>query len=456
MAEQPYGNKPLFRDLDAEDIEDREASELESLCVNCEETGITRLLLTRIPFYKDVILISFECPHCNYSNNEIQPGGKIQDQGCKYEVEIKTPQDLNRKVVKSDSASVCIPHLDLEIPSNTQKGILTTVEGVLDRVVTGLEQEQPIRRAMDPATADKIDEFIEKIKKLKDLESPFTITVDDPSGNSFIENVHAPQRDPEMKITYYNRTFEQDQQLGLVPDDNGASNLMAVSDDGIVRPRTLGQEEGVDNIKDEIMVFMTNCSNCNSPVETNMKLVPIPHFKEVIIMATLCEKCGHKTTEVKSGSGIEEKGRKITLKMTDVSDLNRDVLKSDTCGLSIPELDFELEAGTLGGKFTTLEGLLTNIKDQLMTSNPFMTGDSSDETEKMKLGDFVKKLERVISGDHFVKIVLDDPAGNSYLQNLYAPDDDPEMIIEDYERTDQHNELLGLTDMKTENYFQDS
>jgi C4-type Zn-finger protein len=31
----------------------------------------------------------------------------------------------------------------------------------------------------------------------------------------------------------------------------------------------------------------------------------------------------------------------------------------------IPELEFETEMGTLGGKFTTVEGLLENIKDQV-------------------------------------------------------------------------------------------
>jgi hypothetical protein len=31
-------------------------------------------------------------------------------------------------------------------------------------------------------------------------------------------------------------------------------------------------------------------------------------------MATLCDTCGHKTNEVKSGGGIEAKGKKITLR----------------------------------------------------------------------------------------------------------------------------------------------
>ncbi len=56
-------------------------------------------------------------------------------------------------------------------------------------------------------------------------------------------------------------------------------------------------------------------------------LSAIPHFKEVVIMATNCDYCGHKTNEVKSGGGIEPKGTKITLQITDPSDLSRDVLK---------------------------------------------------------------------------------------------------------------------------------
>ena len=44
-------------------------------------------------------------------------------------------------------------------------------------------------------------------------------------------------------------------------------------------------------------------------------------------MATVCEYCGHKTNEVKSGGGIESKGKRIILNVTDPSDMSRDVLK---------------------------------------------------------------------------------------------------------------------------------
>ena len=64
----------------------------------------------------------------------------------------------------------------------------------------------------------------------------------------------------------------------------------------------------------------------------------IPHFKEVVIMATVCDYCGHKTNEVKSGGGIEAKGKRISLKVTDVSDMSRDVLKVSTAANSFFEM----------------------------------------------------------------------------------------------------------------------
>ncbi len=44
-------------------------------------------------------------------------------------------------------------------------------------------------------------------------------------------------------------------------------------------------------------------------------------------MATICDACGYRDNEVKSGSGIEEKGTEINLRITDPTDLSRDVLK---------------------------------------------------------------------------------------------------------------------------------
>jgi zinc finger protein len=45
---------------------------------------------------------------------------------------------------------------------------------------------------------------------------------------------------------------------------------------------------------------------------------------------------------------------------------------------------------------------------------------------------------------------MEDPLAASYIQNVYAPDEDPNMVIEDFERTEQQNEDLGITDMRVD------
>jgi zinc finger protein len=99
---------------------------------------------------------------------------------------------------------VLFPEIGFEIPSG-QKGQLTTVEGLLNRAVEGLQQDQPVRRIMHPEVAGKIDEVIEKLKRLMTVDEPFTVVLDDPCGNSFIENLCAPSEDPLLKMESYQR-----------------------------------------------------------------------------------------------------------------------------------------------------------------------------------------------------------------------------------------------------------
>jgi ZPR1 zinc-finger domain len=44
------------------------------------------------------------------------------------------------------------------------------------------------------------------------------------------------------------------------------------------------------------------------------------------------------------------------------ADLSRDVIKSDTAEVAIPELDLHITTGSLGGLITTVEGLATSVQ----------------------------------------------------------------------------------------------
>lgn len=386
---------------------------------------MTNLLLTSIPHFREIIIASFECPHCGARNNEVQFAGVISERGTNQKLKITQRQDLDRQLVKSDHCTVSIPEIELEIPP--KGGQLTTIEGLLSDITADLSANQPIRRATQPEVYEKIEALLEKVKAFNEATEPFTVQLDDPSGNSYIEFMDTAESNFTRRD--YERTHEQNVALGLISDDP---------------PET-------DEIQpDEVYTFPSECSACGRPSGTNMKLVNIPYFREVVLMSSNCEHCGYKSNEVKGGGAVSEQGKKITLLIEDSEDLSRDILKSETCSLSIPEIQLDLHPGTLGGRFTTVEGLLQQVHDELYSR--VFQGDSSTIERKDRLGSFLDQLKKAISGEMQFTLILDDPLAGSYVQNPYAPDADPNMQIEEYERTHEQNEELGLNDIKVENY----
>ena len=81
-----------------------------------------------------------------------------------------------------------------------------------------------------------------------------------------------------------------------------------------------------------------------------------------------------------------------------------------------------------------------------------VTGDSMETSSKTAWQTFFAEMEKAIKAEKKFTVVLEDPLASSYVQNLCAPDPDPQLTIEDYERTEEEMEDLGLNDMKTEGY----
>jgi zinc finger protein len=95
--------------------------------------------------------------------------------------------------------------------------------------------------------------------------------------------------------------------------------------------------------------------------ENSMCTISVPYFKDMLIMAFSCPHCGAKNNEVKSNGEISEMGKMIKLAANCEDDLKRDLFKSETAAVIIPELELELSYGTLGGVYTTVEGVLEKI-----------------------------------------------------------------------------------------------
>ncbi|KAG2392383.1 hypothetical protein C9374_012635 [Naegleria lovaniensis] len=458
--------EPLFHNLGADD---NMPLEIESFCVGCEKNGVTRLLFTKIPHFREVIISSFSCPHCGLRNQEVQFGGSYGSYGVTVTLHVEKKEDLNRQIVKSDYATLRIPEIDFEIPENTQKGTLTTVEGVISTAIENLLENQPARRVVQPAVAAKIDEFIERARKLISGEAfPFTLIIDDYSGNSNIEKLVTPH-DPQILMKHYVRNTEQTEKMGLslgaqhylegqqqqpeatkpTATSSNEKQLLASFSSIITNEKDAELLQEKLSTPDEIFTFTEKCYGCGTEGILRMMPLVVPYFKEIILMAFKCDHCGYKTTEVRAGGAISPQATKITLKVSNPEDLSRDILKSETASLDIPELELHVAQGSLGGKFTTVEGLLMNIKDKLTEVNQFRVGDSTREKETFSR--FLATLDDMQNGKLLPwTLIIDDPVSNSYIQNLFAPDDDPFLTIEHYDRTFEQNEDLGLNDIKTD------
>ncbi|CCU74407.1 unnamed protein product [Blumeria hordei] len=425
------------------EADQRTGDEVESLCMNCYENGITRLLLTRIPYFREIILMSFECPHCHFKNSEIRSAGEIQTQGCKYELRLTQMADFARQVVKSDTGTVKFIELDLEIPAG--RGQLTNMEGLLSMTLEDLARQQPDRKVNMPQVWSKLEEIIATGRSmLAGAVFPFRVELDDPAGNSWIEPDH---RDGVGKLarSTYARTPEQNAALGLGDQE---SNL-----EPHVEPSS--EPYNTDDISpQEVYSFPASCPGCVKACVTHMKMVEIPHFQQVIIMSTVCDHCGYRSNEVKTGGAVPARGQKITLHVRTPTDLARDILKSESCALECPELSLAVNPGTLGGRFTTVEGLLTQMRDDLRRQI-FDVGDSQQPDSLSTWQKFFEKLDSAIQGEILFTLVMTDPLASSYVQNLCAPNSDPQLEVEDYERTKEEEDDLGLSDMKTENYSKD-
>ncbi|PLN83938.1 zinc finger protein ZPR1 [Aspergillus taichungensis] len=431
--------------------EDTGVMSLESLCMNCHENGTTKLLLIRVPFFRDIILESFECEHCHFKDNSVKSAGQIQEKGSKYTLVVEDENDMQRQVIRSDTSIFKVETLGIEMPKGESQ--MTTVEGVIQRIHESLSSEQPLRKEQAPELHDALEPIIQKLQKIIDREGyPFTITLDDPTGNSWIAP-SAKETGNKYRRRDYPRTHEQNEALGIAGDSE------AVKHEG------KGGEESLDDldiVEGQPYSLPSECPGCAKECMINMKKVNIPYFKEVYLFGTVCDHCGYRTSDVKTGGEVPEKGKRITLTVDSIVDLHRDILKSDSCALHSDELEVTVQPGTLGGRFTTVEGLLTEIRDQLhgqifdVDDSNGAGGDSMAGSDKDKWKRFFDRLDAAISGDMKFVITLEDPMANSYVQDLCAPARDEKITIEEYTRTDEEEEELGLKDMKVEGYEEET
>ncbi|MBD3229334.1 MAG: ZPR1 zinc finger domain-containing protein [Candidatus Lokiarchaeota archaeon] len=169
--------------------------------INCPACGSNEILinkhLSEVPYYGKILLITFKCERCRYKFNETY----ILDEKApqRYILKCGETKDLNIRIIKSGNSTVHIPELEIDIyPGPDSEGIITNVEGLLNRV-----KDVIMLLKRNYKSLEELERIIEKLEFLNDMlegKRPFTIIIEDPSGNSAIitkENLTIENLTPE-------------------------------------------------------------------------------------------------------------------------------------------------------------------------------------------------------------------------------------------------------------------
>lgn len=123
------------------------------------------------------MISSFECQHCDYKNNQLDPAIELKPQGVRITLNIETKEDLDRYVITTDYTSVQIEELDFEIPPMSQKSQVTTVEGILSKTINNLSEQKKVIAQTHPELAVKMEVVITGLVNIQNLSKPFPMVI---------------------------------------------------------------------------------------------------------------------------------------------------------------------------------------------------------------------------------------------------------------------------------------
>ncbi|RLE39431.1 hypothetical protein DRJ17_00580 [Candidatus Woesearchaeota archaeon] len=135
----------------------------------------------------------------------------------------------------------------------------------------------------------------------------------------------------------------------------------------------------------------------------------IPYFGKVYIFSMTCSNCKYHKSDVE----VAEKQQpcKYSLEISGDNDLNARVVKSSEATVKIPHI-ITIEPGPgSNGYITNVEGVLNRIKGIIESTRDV----EEDKEAKKKASKLLKKINRAMFGQEKIKLIIEDPTGNSII-----------------------------------------
>lgn len=150
------------------------------------------------------------------------------------------------------------------------------------------------------------------------------------------------------------------------------------------------------------------CAFCHKKKLTLMESDrDVPFFGKLFIFSMNCEGCGYHKADVEAAE--THNPAKYTLEVDCEEDMKIRIIKASTATVKIPHVGSIEPGEASNGYITNVEGVLNRLKKQV----EFLRDGAEDKADVKKAKNIIKKLIRVIWGQEKLKLILEDPAGNS-------------------------------------------
>jgi zinc finger protein len=156
-------------------------------------------------------------------------------------------------------------------------------------------------------------------------------------------------------------------------------------------------------------IELENCPFCHEKaMELSEDEREIPYFGKVFLMSMSCNACKFYKADIEAAE--EKDPCHLTFEALGEEDLKVRVVKSSEATLKIPTLRMSVEPGATSiGYISNVEGVLRRFKHIVELERD--ASDDKDITKKCK--NLLKKIRKIEYGEVPVKLVIEDPSGNS-------------------------------------------
>lgn len=133
----------------------------------------------------------------------------------------------------------------------------------------------------------------------------------------------------------------------------------------------------------------------------------VPFFGKIFLFSMHCSGCHYHKADVEAAEHHEP--ARYTFEISGKDDLNVRVIRSSEGIVKIPHVGSIEPGPNAEGFVSNVEGIIEKFKKQIEV----LRDTAEDDEDKKKAKNLLKKLQNVLWGSEKLKIIIEDPTGNS-------------------------------------------